>query len=301
MLRKMVLYVACFVALIHSSEAQKTAPTAPSRTVQTQANANSLLWEITGKGLTHPSYLFGTIHMICPQDFFITPAMKEKFAEARTVYLEINLSDPSAPLKLMEMIQLKNGRKLGDLFDPADYKLLTQFVHDTLQMDIHFFERFKPLMLYSMLSTKMLSCAKEQAYEMEFIQMAKQQEKPVKGLETMEDQVAVFDSIPGKVQAGMIMDMVKDFNTQKKDFGRLIDLYKAQQVDSLFDMVSADPDTRIDQDLLLDSRNRKWIPLISSAIHQGTCFIAVGAGHLGGPQGLLSLLRKHGYTVKAVL
>jgi uncharacterized protein YbaP (TraB family) len=265
-----------------------------------KAQQNSLLWEISGRGLLHPSYLFGTIHMICPDDYFLTPAMKDKFAKAHTVYLEIDLSDPSAPMKLMGMIQYKDGRKLSDFFDSTDYKALSLFVHDTLKMDVHFFERFKPLMLYSMMSSKMLPCAKEEAYETEFVQMASDQKKPVRGLETMEDQVRIFDSIPGKTQASMIMDMVRHYDSQKLDFQRMVTFYKAQQVDSLYQMLQDSPDTKIDQDLLLNRRNRKWVPLIAAAIRQGPCFIAVGAGHLGGPQGLLSLLKRQGYTVKPV-
>ena len=283
MYRKFLLFLPLFLAVLPGVRAQ------------------SLLWEINGKGLTHPSYLFGTIHMICPQDFFLTPAMKDKFAQARTVYMEINLDDPSAPMKLMGMIQFKNGQKLSDLFDSSDYKDLGRFVHDTLNMDLHFFERFKPLMLYSMMSAKMLPCAKEQAYETEFVDMAKDQGKPIKGLETMEEQVAIFDSIPGKEQANMIMDMVRHYDSEKLDFHRMVDFYKAQQVDSLYRMLEESPDTKVDQDLLLDRRNRKWVPLITAAMRQGSCFIAVGAGHLGGPHGLLSLLKKQGFTVKPVL
>jgi uncharacterized protein YbaP (TraB family) len=266
-----------------------------------EAQGNSLLWKISGKGITQPSYLFGTVHMICPQDFFLTPAIKAGFAQAKTVYMEVNLEDAAAPMKLMELIQLRNGRKLSSFFDSADYAQLRQFVHDTLQMDIHFFEGFKPLMLYSMLSSKILPCATEQAYEMEFVKMARDQQKPVRGLEKLEDQVAVFDSIPVSEQAGMIMDVVRNYNAQKTDFHRLIEVYKSQDIDSLYKMVEESPDTKVNQDLLLFSRNRKWIPIISNALRQGPCFVAVGAGHLGGPQGLIALLRKQGYTVKPVL
>lgn len=262
------------------------------------AQQQSLLWEISGNGLLHPSYLFGTIHMICPQDFFLTPAARASFARSRTLYLELNLEDPTAPLKLMGLIQYKNGKKLSDLFDTADYRQLGKFVRDSLQMDIQFFEHYKPLMLYSLLSTKMLPCATEEAYETKFVKMADSVHKQVKGLETMEEQVAIFDSIPGKEQASMIMDMVRNYDSQKLDFHRMVDFYKAQDLDSLYHMLQESPDTKVNQDLLLNSRNHKWVPVIASAIHLGPCFIAVGAGHLGGPEGLISLLKKRGYTVK---
>jgi uncharacterized protein len=285
MFRKSPLLFVCLLALTGSVRAQQ----------------NSLLWEISGKELPHPSYLFGTIHMICPQDFFFPPSTKEKFAQTGTLYLEINLDDPGAAMKLMGLIQYKDGKKLSDIFDSTDYQQLGTFVHDTLQMDVHFFERFKPLMLYSMLSSKMLPCAKEEAYESDFVQMAKDGHKPVKGLETMESQVAIFDSIPDKEQADMIMDMVKHYDSQKIDFQHLVRLYKNQQLDSLYQLIENSPDTKVNEELLLNSRNRNWIPVIAGAIRQGPCFIAVGAGHLGGPQGLIALLKRQGFTVKPVL
>src|ERR1700722_11982241 len=103
-------------------------------------------------------------------------------------------------------------------------------------MDLLFFERFTPLMLYSMMSAKMLPCAKEQAYETEFVDMARAQHKPVKGLETMEE------------QASMIMDMVRHYDSEKLDFHRMVDFYRAQEVDSLYRMLEESPDTKIDQD-----------------------------------------------------
>ena len=261
----------------------------------------SLLWKISGNGLPQPSYLFGTIHMICPQDFFMNQSTKDAFAKTNTLYLELDLADPSAPMKLMGLIQYKNGQKLSDLFDSTDYALLSRFVHDTLGADIHFFEHYKPLMLYSMLSSKMLPCASEEAYETKFVDMAKKFNKPVKGLETMEEQVSIFDSIAGKDQADMILDMVRHYDSQKLDFHRMVSYYKAQQLDSLFLMLQESPDTKINEDLLLNNRNRKWIPLIQSAIRVKPCFIAVGAGHLGGPNGLIALLRKKGYKVAPIL
>lgn len=266
-----------------------------------RAQENALLWKISGKGLVHPSYLFGTVHMICPQDFFLTPATKSAFEEAKTVYMEVDLADASMSMKLLELVQLGEGRTLSSFFDADDYALLQQFVHDSLQMDIHFLERFKPIMLYSLLTSKILPCAKEQAYEMEFVQMAKEEKKIVKGLETAEYQVSIFDSIPAKEQSAMIMDIVKNYDSQKTDFNHLIQVYKSQNIDSLYKMVEESPDTKINQDLLLFSRNRKWVPLIDNAAHLGPCFIAVGAGHLGGPQGLIALLRKRGFTVKPML
>jgi uncharacterized protein YbaP (TraB family) len=67
---------------------------------------NTLLWEISGNGLQQPSYLFGTIHMICKEDFFISEIVKQKFNSSKRVYLELDMDDPQLQGKMMQNMQL---------------------------------------------------------------------------------------------------------------------------------------------------------------------------------------------------
>lgn len=261
------------------------------------AQTSSLLWKISGKGLKQSSYLFGTIHMICPDDFFLTPTMKTHFAQAKTIYMEINLDDPTIMLRMMQLLQLPQGDSLGSHFKPADYALLKQYFKDSIGMQLSFFQHFKPMMVYSLLSSKLLPCAKDQAYELEFVKMAKQQNKPIKGLERMEDQIAIFDSLPDSVNSSMIMQMVTDKPAMLKEFNQMLGFYKQQRVDSLYQMITRSHDMGQNQDIILDNRNSNWIPVMQVAMQQGTTFFAVGAGHLGGPKGVIERLRAAGYKV----
>jgi uncharacterized protein YbaP (TraB family) len=116
----------------------------------------------------------------------------------------------------------------------------------------------------------------------------------------VEDQLAVFDAIPDSLEIRSIMNMVNDFDAQKKEFNRMSTIYKSQDLEALYQLIAESPEMMGSQELLLDHRNRNWIPVMDSAMKKTSTFFAVGAGHLGGNQGVLELLRKQGYSVKPI-
>jgi uncharacterized protein YbaP (TraB family) len=142
---------------------------------------NALLWQVSGKGLTTPSYVYGTIHMICKEDFQFSNTLKEKFRDAKEVYLEIDMDDPGMMMKMASMSIMK-GHSLKDLMNDADYAFLSSYVKDSLGMPMMLFNRLKPITLMSLLYTKVLPCSNSESYEQTMMTMAKQQKKDIKGL-----------------------------------------------------------------------------------------------------------------------
>lgn len=264
---------------------------------QSSENEDALLWEITGNGIKGSSFLFGTIHMICPDDFVIGRELSGSFGKADKVYMEVDMDDPDLPLKTLELSQLKT-RKLSDLFSPDDYTKLNQFFKDSIGMPLTLLNTMKPLVLLSLLTMKTLACTTPQSYEQTFVRMAKDQKKEVSGLETIEEQVQIFDDIPDSIQVKMVMGYVNGFNEQKKEFNGLVNLYKQEKLDSLYNMIVSAPDMAGAEETLLFKRNEKWLPIIENTMKELSGFFAVGAGHLGGPRGLINLFRLKGYSVK---
>lgn len=262
--------------------------------------SNTLLWEISGNGLEKPSWLYGTIHMICAKDFIISDKLKDKFKSSGKVYLELDMDDPGMNMKMIQLSMLK-GKKLSDFFTHNDYDKLDNFFKDTVGMPLAFLASMKPFVLFSLLTVKTLPCASQESYEMTFVKMAKEQKKEVLGLETIEDQMKVFDEMPDTTQAQMVMRFVNEFDGQKKDFAKMIDVYKQQKLDSLYEQIISSPDMEGSEEELLFKRNEKWIPVIEKAMQKESVFFAVGAGHLAGPKGVITLLRKQGYTVKGII
>ena len=261
---------------------------------------NTLLWEISGNGLQQPSYLFGTIHMICKEDFLISEIVKQKFNSSKQVYLELDMDDPQLQVTMMQQMQLPDKETLKNKLGESDFKKLDSFLQKEMNMNLVMFDKFKPMMVMSILAQRLLPCAGMESYDMNFAKMATEQKKELLGLEKVEDQLGVFDAIPDSLEIRSIMNMVNDFESHKKEFSRMSSIYKTQDLDALYQLMAESPEMMGSQELLLDRRNRNWIPVMESVMKNSTTFFAVGAGHLAGSLGVLELLRKQGYKVKGI-
>ena len=263
-------------------------------------SASSLLWEITGKNLKQPSYLFGTVHMICKEDFFLPEVVRTKFTAAEEVFLELDMDDPAMMMKMMTMMQLPKGQTIKQLFGDTAFAAFDKKYQKITGMSAVMFNTFKPLMLMTMLTEKSLSCSSRESYEQTLMAIAAKEKKDIKGLEKMEDQVAVFDGIPDSVEIVNLQTMVNNFDKSIEEFKKLVAIYKQQDVEALFKLTTASPELMDAQNDLLVKRNNNWIPVMQKNMEAKACFFAVGAAHLGGDIGVINLLRKQGYTVKPV-
>lgn len=261
----------------------------------------SLLWEVSGNGLAKPSYVYGTIHMICPKDYLMTDSTKSVFGRAEQVYLELDMDDPTLMTKMMQTSMLTNGKKLKDYLSEDDYAVLDTYFKERLKMSLAMYNGLKPFTVMSMIYMTFLDC-QPQSYELMFTQMATNAKKELLGLETVEFQMGVFDQIPYEKQAALLVDMVRKKEESSKEFEKMVALYKAQDLEALVKLMDdSDWDFNGYEDILLANRNANWIPIMEKAMQSKSSFFAVGAGHLGGEKGVLSLLKKKGYSVKPIL
>jgi uncharacterized protein len=266
-----------------------------------QKEDKSLLYEISGNGLSQPSYIYGTIHIICKDDFVMNEATKQKFSETQQVYLELDMDDPKMMPEMMKSMYMTDGSTIKTLLSEPDYQKVSQFFKDTLKMNIATMDKMKPFVLSSMTVTKLLSCP-SQSYEETFMKMAKTENKEILGLETVQDQFGAMDKMGMKKQADMMLvKLVENWVDGKQEFKRMIADYKNQDVEALLEDMEKSKTTSADfQEDLLVTRNQNWIPKIQQITKEKSTFFAVGAGHLGGKKGVIALLRQAGFTVKAV-
>ena len=113
-------------------------------TLKINADDNSLLWEVSGKGLKKPSYIFGTFHMMCKDDIRFSEQLKTALANSELVYLEMDMDDPSVMLGGLMMMNMKDGKKLQDLYTEEEYQKVASFFKDSLHMPIGFLQSTKP-------------------------------------------------------------------------------------------------------------------------------------------------------------
>jgi len=263
------------------------------------AQKSALLWEISGNGLEKSSYLFGTIHLLCPADFKLTDGVKARLAATRQLALELDFDDPKMMTAMTQTMAMNGGKTLKSVLSESDYTLVANYFKDSLKMPLAPFAGSKPFVLMSVMYPRLLGCSPK-SYELEFVQLAKKNKKEVIGLETVEEQMAVFDKIPYEKQAEQVVKTVKDPAKARKDFAGLVKLYRSENIKKMPRLANRESGFEGYEGDLLENRNRRWIPLIEREAREIPTFFAVGAAHLGGKTGVIRLLKKAGFTVRAV-
>jgi uncharacterized protein YbaP (TraB family) len=259
----------------------------------------TLLWEVSGNGILSPSYLFGTIHLMCADELKMPEVVKGKFDASKQLFLEIDMDDPNMVTEMMSGMQMKGNTTLENLMGKKFDSANTIFQSKT-GIPLKMLNSAKPFLLMSMIYPSLLGC-QPLSWEGEFQKMAKEKELEIKGLEKLSDQMDVFEKIPYQVQSEMLIKMLQNMDSSKIAFNKMLDVYKTKDINKLYEMTTKDKDFGEYEGLLLNDRNHNWIPVIGEQAKKMSTFFAFGAGHLGGDKGVISLLRKAGYTVKPIL
>ncbi len=267
----------------------------------TNENNNTLLWEISGKNLKKPSYLFGTFHLMCKEDINFSANLQAAMKAAEEVYFEMDLDDPANTLGALFLMNMKDGTTLKNLYTEEEYARLNDFFKDSLSMPVTMLQKMKPLFLEALLYPKLMDCKNMSGIEQELLVMAQKDKKEIKGFETMAFQASVFDSIPYKTQASSLLKTIDSISTYKVYFAKMLDVYKTQQLDSIQSLFTdSEYGQAENMDILLTKRNQNWVGQLKEIFKSKSVFIAVGAAHLVGDEGLITLLKKEGYTVTPI-
>ncbi len=264
-------------------------------------NPGSLLWEISGNGMEKPSYLFGTLHLICPEKFSFPETWKTSFEKTEQLILEIDFSDPGLMQQFQKGMMMEGGKSIQDFLSTGDLQFLEDFLADSLMMDINQVRMIMPMILSSFFYSHLLEC-QPMSYDLFLMEEAIINGYKINGLETVNDQLSVFKTISYDEQALLLMDMIKDYDQTRKLYNRMAELYIDQNLDGLYELILLESKGIPDFDeTFLVQRNRNWIPEIERFIFAKPAFIAVGAGHLPGDEGLVRLLQEQGYDMRPVI
>lgn len=264
-----------------------------------QSLENSLLWKISGNGLEQPSYLFGTIHVICPEDFKMDERILSALQSSKKIVLELNMSDPMLAQDMQQNSINKDFYNIQNDFEPEAKEALDEFLSSNYGMGLAQMGIMKPFILSTMVLMKQLPCETPDSYELFFTSKSQEWKIPMEGLESAAYQISLFDRIPMERQLADLSKMILTDATEK-EFQGMIEAYLAEDLNKLQEMIQADGLTGEYEEILLNERNRNWIPKIEEFIKAETTFIAVGAGHLPSENGVIQLLRNAGYTVEPV-
>jgi len=264
-----------------------------------EKSGETLLWKVSGNGLQKPSFLFGTFHLLCKEDIHFSDQLKKAIKMSDEVYMEMDMDDPSTLLGGMLYMNMRNDTTLESLYTAEEYKRLESYFSDSLKMPIMLLQRAKPYFLVALLYPRMMDCPSPAGVEEELMKIAKEDKKEIKGLETIQFQASVFDSIPYEWQAKELLKNIDSFSIYKSEFETMLRLYKGQELDSINTLMNkSESGEEQFNDLLLNNRNKNWVKQLKQIMKKESVFVAVGAGHLVGEKGLINLLRKEGYKVE---
>jgi uncharacterized protein YbaP (TraB family) len=203
---------------------------------------------------------------------------------------------------MMSSMMMKNGVTMKSLVKPDDFKAVDDFLTANVGFSAEMLNSVKPFMVTAMLYPKMLGCDM-QSVENELMKIAKTQNEDIIGLETVAEQLAVFDAIPYQEQMNELVKTAKNnMEADKAELAEMMALYQTENVEAMitFTEKSANVMTSKYSDLLLYQRNNNWISRMTTIATNKSTFFGVGAAHLGGKNGVIALLRKAGFTVEAV-
>lgn len=263
----------------------------------------NFIWKVTGTQSV--VYLVGSVHALSAEYYPLSPVFDAAFKDSDLLVEEVDLGEMSSPATQMALLMrgmLPPGQSLEQILSAATLARVNKFVGD-LGVPIEPLRRFKPWMLAIALEGIELQKAgfdPALGLDKHFYDLARSQVKAVQGFETAEYQISRFDQMTNDQQDRFLAEALKELESQKAGVDVLAKAWRAGDVSTVERLVLQDlkSDPVMYQRLLVE-RNRNWFPTLESLLNRrGHAFVVVGAAHLVGPDGLLTMLRSKGHVVE---
>lgn len=268
-----------------------------------------LLWKISGNGLKHPSYLFGTHHLTSIQFLDSVPNLFKVFNECDVVVGEVVMNNIDATAKIQQAAIMPDHQNIKDLLNDDEYKLVDNELKSVLKFGLKEVSIMNPslvLTLYEMeIYKKRTGFTDDKLSDSYFQLVAAEKDKKVLGLETVDQQIRIlFGNGTLERQANILVETVRHKDSVLTNMLQLNKLYEAGKIEDFIQLSKGKGNiTNMTEDeyaKLTDNRTADWMTKLPAIMKESASFIAVGALHLGGQNGLIKRLQKAGYKVKAI-
>ena len=269
-----------------------------------QDDENSVLWKISGNGLTQSSYIFGIINFLPKNEFTVSETLQKAMDECK-IFVTKSPKTNASKKKFYKAAKIPNDGWINDYLSDDELnelRLLMLLELEVTEHDYHYnYSRLQPVILVT--ATTLLYLSGEVTFvEEQLVQAAKKNHLKSKSLGTIEEEIAAFDNFPIPDQVEALKYTVKNFDEHINNYKQLVIYYKEEQnLDKIQEeILKATNRSQLFQEAYYDSRNKVWSGKISEMISKDAAFIAIGATHLAGKNGLLRLLKEKGYTMTPV-
>jgi uncharacterized protein YbaP (TraB family) len=257
------------------------------------------LWELHGKHNT--VFLLGSIHVLRPGDYPLSPAVMQAYASSKSLVMEINLADMDLEGLQAEMLasaMLPEGKSLPVVLGPKRYARAQALARD-VGVELATFDQFAPWFAaeaISQLQLLQLGFQPTSGVEMYFLERARNDGKSIAGLETVHDQIALFEGLSMDAQAEYLVSSLEQARELPKQVDDMVHAWQRGDTawfdDQLKSELGRDP---VLYQSVLAARNRKWIPKIEALLNDDKNYLViVGTGHLVGRNSVIDLLKKDG-------
>ncbi|MDM1367991.1 TraB/GumN family protein [Myroides marinus] len=255
----------------------------------------SLLWEITGNGLHKPSYIVGTIHIMCKDDFVLTPKVQRVIDRVDNLTLEVNFTDPKEIVEIQK--SMNNQVSLTRNLDEDNRKELVELLINEYGLSNSEVDSISSLGLMNLMTNKELQC-EVVSYDVELIMLGMKKGKNFGGLEHGKEQLELFN------KAFSVKEIVRQLKLKDESTDNLtsiIEAFKNEDMNKLYELGTDPQFMPIEvKSIMLDNRNKTWVEKMGRIMLIESTLFAVGSAHLGGQVGVIELLRKKGYDVAPV-
>lgn len=270
---------------------------------QCGAQETSILWEISGTGLTKTSYLFGSLKFIGEKEYYLPKEAVEKIKVSDIFVIEDQV-DHHAQHELNKAVHFPKGQSLATHLSSADYNKVLALFQSEFNISKSQFEsryaRLKPLAL-SITMTRLALGEEVKFYDIEMLRLAKQSKVKAYSLEGVEREAKALNSFTMEDQLVALLHSVDNFTKQKEEFKKLMTDYPQGNLEEIFEFTlhPFENNTRFVEEFYY-KRNEEWLPKIEKMIGENIAFISIGVSHLEGDRGMLALLKGKGYTLTPI-
>jgi uncharacterized protein len=260
----------------------------------------SLLWEVSGNGLASPSYLYGTMHVGDKRAHDFSEATLAAFKQSKAFAGELNM-DEVDQLAILNLMKLDSGQKLHSLFTTEEWTKIEAYCQEKIRVNPNDFDDYNIFFLYSLIAQSQFKNQKGQAVDLYFFDEAKKSGKKLLGLEKVEEQISAISSMDLTEQKKMLMDAVEGKNGgDERGIQKMMKYYSKGDLDALLKFSKDSEMGTTFETALVTDRNHRMAERMGPIMKSQSTFVAVGALHLPGDEGVITLLRDMGYEVRAV-
>jgi len=272
---------------------------------------DALLWKVSGNGLEKPSFILGTLHLASKSKLDSIPGANKALENCEQVVGELVMSEMMAQVsKIQQAGMMSADTTYQMLYTEEEFKKVSEGIKEYIGVDLNQVGMLKPSMIQTTIVMFMYQkffsdYNPNEAMDNYVQQYASTEGKDIIGLETIEDQInALFNTSSLKRQAEILLCLFEHTEESLVSAAELIDAYNRADLTTLEAMIN---DTegpcsgnQAENDALINNRNKIWAEKLPGIMAEKSCFIAVGAGHIVGESGILTLLEKAGFKVEPV-